>query len=77
MATPNTNSSAILSTSFSIPSGAYRGIVFAEDRSRGARRAFCEPPHLRSELTGPQQAIILVAIEPVGGRPFSLVGYKQ
>jgi hypothetical protein len=36
MATPNTNSAAILSTSFLIPSGAYRGIVFAEDRSRGA-----------------------------------------
>jgi hypothetical protein len=44
MATPNTNSAAILSTSFSIPSGAYRGIVFAEDRSRGARCAFCVPP---------------------------------
>jgi hypothetical protein len=46
MAAPDMQGTAISSTPVSIRSGAYRGIVFAEDRGQAARRAFCELPIL-------------------------------
>lgn len=45
-AAPGTQSATISSTPVSMPSGAYRGIVFAEDRGQATRRAFCELPIL-------------------------------
>jgi len=44
--TPGTPSASISSPPVSIPAGAYRGMLFAEDRNLGARRAFCELPLL-------------------------------
>jgi hypothetical protein len=42
VAAPGMQSATISSTPVSIPSGAYRGLVFAEDLGQDARRAFCE-----------------------------------
>jgi hypothetical protein len=46
MAAPGMQGTAISSTPVSIRSGAYQGIVFAEDRGQAARRAFCQLPIL-------------------------------
>lgn len=46
MPVPGMPSGTISSTTVLIPSGAYRGIFFAEGLGRAARRAFCELPLL-------------------------------
>jgi ribosomal protein S13 len=44
--TPGPHSASISSPPVSIPAGAYRGTLFAEDPNLGARRAFCDIPLL-------------------------------